>query len=187
MIVKVACAAALAAAPVAVPSDSIAFINYPGVYKVSCDEGSGTGFQIAPHHFFSVAHVTALHNCAVSGHPITVTEQDGTHDFSQFDAQVIGPRLRYSCEGFHAGEWVWATGYAGGLDYQTAMPVYATYIKSADGKRVLIGEHAYIPGMSGGPVLNSRGEVVGTVNAYMPGTGISLSRDLRDTNVCRSS
>jgi S1-C subfamily serine protease len=52
------------------------------------------------------------------------------------------------------------------------------------GKRVLIGEYNYIPGMSGGPVLDELGQVVGTVNAYIPGTPISLSREMRDTSVC---
>jgi S1-C subfamily serine protease len=39
-----------------------------------------------------------------------------------------------------------------------------------------------IPGMSGGPVIDQTGAVVGTTNAYMPDTGISFSRDLRDTS-----
>lgn len=186
MFAKVACVAALAAAPVAVPSDSIAFVAYPGIYLVRCDEGSGTGFEVGRNHFLSVAHVTAMHNCTVAGVPITVTEQDGAHDFSQFDAEIADKHLRYSCEGFHAGEWVWAVGYAGGRPIQTAIPAYTTFAKNRDGFRVFIGEHAYIPGMSGGPVFNSRGEVVGTVNAYVPGTGISMSRDLRETSICKS-
>lgn len=186
MIVKALAAAALTVAPVAVSSDTVTFVNYPGVYLVSCDEGSGTGFRTGHNHFFSVAHVTALHNCRINGVPIKVTEQDSEHDFSQFDADIPGPALRYTCEGFHAGDWVWAIGYAGGRPIQTGLPVYTTYALHRTGFRIFIGEQPYIPGMSGGPVFNARGEVVGTVNAYVPGTGISLSRDLRETSVCQS-
>jgi hypothetical protein len=38
--------------------------------------------------------------------------------------------------------------------------------------------------MSGGVVMNDKGEAVGTINAYIPGTGVSMSRDLKDTSVC---
>lgn len=186
MILKAVMAAlALAfASPVPAPAN-LALINYPGVYRIDCAEGRGTAFKVGKHHFYSVNHVTSMHLCNIGGIPIrNVTPEDGA-DFSQFDADVPGPNLPVSCEGFHAGEWVWATGYAHGAAFQTAMPVYATYAKDDAGKRVLIGEYAYIPGMSGGAVFNLRGEVVGTVNAYVRGTGISFSVDLREMSVCR--
>lgn len=169
------------------PADYMVFTNFPGVYRVDCLEGKGTAFRVGRHHFLSVAHVTAMSECTVEGHPITVTEQNGEKDFSQFDADFAGPILRVSCEGYHAGEYVWSTGYAKGLPFQTAIALYTTYIKDSGGKRVFIGPYAVIPGMSGGPVMNAHGEVVGTVNAYIPQTGISFSRDLRDTSVCQKA
>jgi hypothetical protein len=177
-------AACLALQP-ATDYDSMRFVQFPLVHKVSCDEGSGTGFRVGLDHWLSVAHVTAMHNCAVDGAKIAVTEQDGSRDFSRFDTEKGVPNgFRVNCSGFIPGTWVWAIGHAMGKPVQTALALYVTYAKSGDGKRVLIGEYDVIPGMSGGPILNSEGEVVGLVNAYIPHTPISLSRELRDTSIC---
>lgn len=176
----------LASASPEAPDDYMAFQDFPGVYRIDCEEGRGTAVQIGHHRLISAAHVTAMHGCAVGGKPVTVTEQDGARDFAEISADVPGPGLKMSCEGYHAGEWVWSVGYAHGASFQTAIALYATYIKDREGKRVLIGPYTVIPGMSGGPIMNARGEVVGIVNAYVPDTEISFSRDLRDTDLCRA-
>jgi len=162
------------------------WVQYPGIVRVDCTEGKGTAVQVGENHYLSVAHVTALNNCAVNGFPIHVTEQAGSLDFSQFDA--LGGRhlkLKISCEGFKAGQWYWATGFAHGAPFQTGIALYATYAKAEDGKRILIGPYNVIPGQSGGAIFDRDGAVVGMVNAYMPGSPISLSRELKDTSLCR--
>jgi hypothetical protein len=165
--------------------DPITFIQYPLVHQVICLEGKGTAFRVGPRHFLSVAHVTGLHGCSVDGQPIAVTEQDKGRDFSQFDADLPSERkLEINCTGFVPGQWYWAAGYAEGAPFQTELAVYATFAKDPSGKRVLIGPRAVIPGMSGGPIFDASGKVVGTVNAYYAGTGISLSRELKDTSAC---
>jgi hypothetical protein len=163
----------------------ISFVQYPMVHRVDCAEGRGTAFRAGANHWISVAHVTAMHDCRIDGAPVTVTEQDGVNDFSRLDTATGAPNgFRINCHGFVPGQWYWSVGFAGGAPWQTALAVYATYAKAPDGKRVLIGPNDFIPGMSGGPVLNEAGEVVGTVNAYVPGTPISLSRELKDTSAC---
>jgi hypothetical protein len=175
-------AASLALAP---SPASITFVHYPLVHRVDCLEGRGTAFRVGGPHWLSVAHVTALHACSIDGYPIKVTEQNGERDFARLDTASTAPNgFKISCRGFVPGHWYWSVGYANGGPIQYAIPLYATYAKAPDGKRVLIGEDAVIPGMSGGPVMNAAGEVVGLVNAYLPGTGISFSRDLRDTAAC---
>lgn len=176
---------ALLAAPTVPAPDMMTFEQYPLVHRMDCDEGKGTAFRVGENHWMSVAHVTALHGCEIDGNPVKVTEQDSRNDFSRADTATGVPNgLKINCHGFIPGHWYWAAGFAGGKAYQTDLAVYATFAKSADGKRVLIGEYHFIPGMSGGPVMDSDGAVVGTVNAYLPGTAISLSRELKDTSAC---
>lgn len=180
-------AAVLASVPVSASPEQapLIFLNYPLVHRVNCDEGSGSAFRVGGNHWMSVAHVTGLHHCTINGAPITVTEQDGARDFSRFDTRQAMPNgLKVNCHGFIPGQWYWSTGFALGKPFQTAIALYATYAHAPNGMRVLIGPFTVIPGMSGGPIMDGSGAVVGTVNAYLPGTGISFSRELKTTSVC---
>jgi hypothetical protein len=177
-------AASLALAP-AHDASSIVFAHYPLVHRIDCLEGRGSAFRVGGVHWLSVAHVTALHACSIDDQPITVTEQDGKRDFSRLDAGIMPANgFKINCGGFIPGRWYFAVGFPWGGPIQVAIPIYATYAKSTAGLRVLIGEDAVIPGMSGGVVMNAAGEAVGTINAYVPGTGVSLSRELKDASVC---
>jgi hypothetical protein len=175
----------LAPLPIEDHAPHIAFIKYPLVHKVQCHEGSGTAFRIGGNHWLSVAHVTSMHDCQIDGDPITVVEQDGQNDFARLDTSRGVPNgFPINCHGFIPGQWYWAVGHANGYSFHTEIAVYATFARWGDGRRILIGPRDFIPGMSGGPVLNAAGEVVGVINAYVPGTPISISRELKDTSVC---
>lgn len=184
MIVKALVAASLAAAPVAVSSD-VAFVQYPQVQQVRCDEGRGTAVYTSK-GWVSVAHVTSMTNCRINQWPVIVSEQNGELDFSRL--VIVAPRLaevRISCEGFKAGEYYWATGHAFGKPYQTNVRIRATGLKGWRTFDALVGGYTVVPGMSGGMVMNSRGEMVGMVNAYNPVFGLSFSRSLKETSLCR--
>lgn len=183
MIAKVFAALALVSAPA--DSPSVSFLQYPQVRQVICDEGRGTAFQTGQ-GWVSVAHVTRLGHCTIDGHQITVTEQDGDQDFSRIETDV--PRWlpsAISCEGFKPGQYYWATGYAMGKPFQTNIRVMGTGLHHISGMAMLVGEYSVIPGMSGGEIFDQQGRVVGTVNAYLVGTGISFSRELKGTSLCR--
>jgi hypothetical protein len=181
--------AAFPLASAAPPQDddtSRAFANHPAVRMVDCKEGSGSAVQIAG-QWISVAHVTAMHDCEIDGQPITVLEQNGTEDFSRLIvASNRRVPVKISCAGMHPGQFVWAYGYAMGLPFQTRVTMRVTEAFGDNGQRELIGAYTVIPGMSGGLVMNARGEAVGVVNAYRPFSGLSFSRDLRQTSLCQN-
>jgi len=161
-------------------------VDYSPVVQVKCDQGSGTAFRVGYHRFLSVAHVAHLSNCQIDGHRVK-TWTDDRNDFAILEADVsTKARFAIDCEGFKVGTYVFAIGYAGGRPWQTMTQGFVTYRTWIDGKRAILGTPAFIPGMSGGPVLNQRGEVVGLVNAYLNGFPISLSRDIKDTGLCNS-
>jgi hypothetical protein len=177
----------LALSPVASEHPDVVFQNLASVYRVDCDSWRGTAFRVGPNHFLSVAHVTSGTHCNIAGKPTTVTEQDGANDFAQLNADIRGGKpYAIDCGGFVPGRWYWAAGYAFGAMFQTNVAIYATYAFSDNGERVFMGMHTVIPGMSGGPVIDpATGAVVGTVNMYDPENGLSFSRELKGTSVCR--
>ena len=158
------------------------FVQYPQISRVECTEGMGTAFR-AGGKWLSVDHVTHLSNCRVEGRPIAA-KGDPLLDFS-----VIGPAIPkgfpINCEGFRNGEPYYAIGFANGLPVQRLVILKGTGEHDNNGMAVLFGVEKLIPGMSGGPILNKEGEVVGTNNMFHRWLPLSLSRELKDTSVCR--
>ena len=168
------------------PDDGRIFENHPSVRMVQCREGSGSAVQISG-QWISVAHVTSMHDCRIDDQPITVTEQNGGKDFSRL--VVASNRhvpVKVNCGGMKVGSVVWAYGYAFGLPVQTRVAMRVTEVVDERGMRELIGAYTVIPGMSGGLIENAKGEAVGLVNAYRPFSGLSFSRDVRDTSLCQN-
>jgi hypothetical protein len=154
---------------------------YTQVNQVVCNEGKGTAFDIADGRMVSVAHVTKLTNCQIDGKAIDAKSEAGL-DFSVIKAaQREG--FPINCEGFKPGEWYFAIGHAKGWQWQTMMRLMATY-QTESGQTELLGPPQVIPGMSGGPVLNAKGEVVGTVNRYHNFFPLSYSQPLKGTSLC---
>jgi hypothetical protein len=166
-------------------SNPVLFGDYPLVKKVTCDRGTGTAFRIGRTRFLSVDHVTRNTGCKIDGVAFW-TQPEPEADFSVLEVPIgRGGAFKVSCEGFKRGQHYWAIGWAGGR-VQRVISLYSYGTYADNGMAVLIGSPTVIPGMSGGPVINERGEVVGTVNMYNPWQPISLSRALRDTGVCKS-
>lgn len=176
------CATALLVLPASTAAPTTSVPQYAAVHQVVCDEGKGTAF-LTNHGWVSVAHVTTLTGCRIDGMPIEGTAEDGL-DFATVKVALGGRPLKVNCDGFKTGTYVWAIGYAGGFGWQTMTRHYVTFKDTDDGMRYLLGSPTVIPGMSGGPVLNEQGEVVGTVNRYNQGLPLSYSRALRDTSLC---
>ena len=184
MIVKSCLVAASAVALVSASPQPTLFVAFPQVAQVVCPSSLGTAFR-AGGKWISVEHVTKAKNCVVEGRHIGIGATEAGKDFS-----VIGPArnrgLKINCEGFKAGEYYYAIGYAYGNPVQRLLTLQGTGEHSTDnGMAVLFGDPALIPGMSGGPILNAKGEVVGTNNMYSRWLPLSLSRELKDTSLCK--
>ena len=171
--------------PASLPAAPQVFGDYPLVKKVQCDEGSGTAFRVGRTRFLSVDHVTKHTNCRIEGVQFW-TQAEPKLDFSVLDVPLPrGGAFKISCEGFVRGRHYWAIGHAYGGP-QRVIGLYSYGYRAANGMDILIGSPTVIPGMSGGIVMNSAGEAVGTVNMFSPFFPISLSRALKDTSLCNS-
>lgn len=146
------------------------------IVRVECGRRVGTASRVGHDTYISVHHVTRTPDCLVDGQPIEVTYSNEAQDFSTFRGPAGTTRLAISCEGFKVGGFYIARGYASGGYSLFFQPLQ--YVTGFRHYSVFIGD--LFPGMSGGPILDSKGRITGTVNIGNPSGGV----DLRETPVC---
>lgn len=146
----------------------------------------GTAFRVGG-YFLSVNHVTSARGrCSIGTRRIAIAYRSPRADFSMIDADE-GPFLKVDCGGFVKGREYVAIGYARGLPTLTQVDVTATG-ESINGMAVLAGVFAFVPGMSGGAVVDKlTGNVVGAVNQQDFEDGVSLSLPLSATPLCKKA
>ena len=189
MIVKSLLAGALALALDPIDFGPTTFVTHPYVEKLTCDGGSGTGFKINDGRWITVNHVSDNGGCTMDGKPITVTHADPDGDFTVF---TVADRRRggieVNCGGFRDGQWYFGIGHGQGLITPQAKAVrYSTILTMLYSQKWgILQANRFVPGMSGGPVLDQSGRVVGTVNAFGIFERISFSRPLSRTILCQA-
>jgi hypothetical protein len=190
MIVKLALAGALALGLLPLPDSEFPptiFTHHPYVEKVSCDKASGTAFKIADGRWLTVAHVADNAGCRIDGKPITILEMDPDGDFAIIDVPDNRKGgIEVNCNGYSNYQWYWGMGHGRGYrEPQIVAARYDAWLTWIGSKKWGIMQgNRFVPGMSGGPVLDQTGRVVGLVNAYGIYQRISFSRQLRDTSIC---
>jgi hypothetical protein len=132
-----------------------------------------------------------------TGEVFEITYQNASQDFAILRYPTTRHRLalRVQCDGYTAGSSYYAYGYAGVGTGDLAMfrmratpdfaPAQAHDPRSGTifaGSRILVG--TIIPGMSGGPILDVEGRVVGINNATAGNLTVGLSREIKDTILC---
>lgn len=147
------------------------------IVQVLCSNGAGTAFKVSEDKYVTAKHVVTADDCRVNGELITDVDRSDPEDFASFKGPKSKHRLHVSCNGYFTQRTYMAIGYGFGWPVTMNMPWISTDI-AIDGYQSFIGEG--IPGMSGGPVINRSGEVVGIVNMRWP----TRSRALRDTPIC---
>jgi hypothetical protein len=186
-------ALALLAAPLLLsnsPETAPVYVDYPEIRQVLCDDSAGSAFRVGAGAFVTAWHVASSAGCKIDGEPIDIVHKDEAHDFVILRTQVLGGGLRIDCGGFVDGEGYAGVGYSHGGDKQEVIAVVSMAGLSALDvwmQFTNLWGARFIPGQSGGPVLNKNGEVVGVVYGYNTAAPLSYSQALKDTILCQGS
>lgn len=165
--------------------------DHPHVKQVTCSNARGTAWRLSKGRFVSVSHVTRHPGCKVNGLPIIVEHDDPFGDFSiiRVPGDNVKGGIPVNCQGFAPGQWYYSVGFARGNWWSVVISLksvaWPNWVSLKYGWSMFKGIEYMIPGMSGGVVLNAAGEGVGTVNAYNDIEGLSWSRSLSQTALCR--
>lgn len=158
---------------------------------------SGTGTIIAHNRVLTAQHVIQGGTmCGINKRiPTTVSYQNVNDDVAILDAPIgSSPVSAISCDPYVKGKPYLMFGYAGGRDFALDYGEFSgQYIDAKIKDDNLPGgirhlPHAALfsgettPGMSGGPVFDLSGRIVGINNAT--GSGFAMSRQLADTALC---
>lgn len=140
---------------------------------------TGSAFKVSETTYITAHHVVAGGICAVGNAPVQITSLDEKRDYATFIGPASPAMLKPSCDGFRPGTVYAARGYPGGSSYNIFTPWLAMRAVWK-GFGVFAGEA--IGGMSGGPLLDPQGRVVGVVVMKHPARSMSLS----NTGYCKS-
>lgn len=168
------------------------FMNLDTIGRISCLNGSGTGIIIAHDRVLTANHVVFRDDaCSFKGKPVEVIYSNALDDVAVLKVDLGDTATTpVSCEGYLMDEPYLAIGFAAGEDFamQTMFSAHDTgappnefdYPYDVHPEQVLEG-HA-IAGMSGGPIIDLNGRLIGLVNAGS--STMTLSRDLSQTALC---
>lgn len=129
-------------------------------------------------HILTAAHCQGEKETLVDGSPTVVVNKDESYDLlvlrvSELDGDKIA--LPLAKENARVGELVASIGYGMSLEepmFRTnAVSIHDVNIESLTGRWVVF-ERPFVGGQSGGPVVNSKGEIVSIVQMSNAYTGI---------------
>lgn len=122
-----------------------------------------TGFVVQPHKVLTAAHC-AGHDMTADGQPVTLIKADKYDDLALLDAPTINkPSLTLRDRPVYQYEPIFSVGYGFGFipSFVTAGHVVEVDVRPIDDRSSgIVSQSNGAPGMSGGPALDSRGNVV---------------------------
>lgn len=170
-------------------------------FEIGCDEtwtGTGWGLEMEG-EFYVVTADHVLRNCLKSQlmaksadnseFPIKVeaSKRDfgvgipgGSSDIALLSSEVSFPSLKFQLEKAELGQWVAVYGFPSDSQGREFKSLSLGTVTAIDAEGLVITDATMNPGNSGGPMVNSRGEVVGTVFARDPmSDNIGFAQGLR--------
>lgn len=171
------------------------FVNLDAILQISCvgPEGHdlGSGSIISHDRVLTAAHVVrGTDSCMIRGQAAKVIFEDDKLDVAVLAADLgRTPVMQVSCDDFVKDRPYFAIGYAQGQDFAlqvlTSTGAYGS-IKTNEGAFLhgALFDGRVFGGMSGGPVVDTLGHVIGVVVAGQERTEFSAIRALRDTPLC---
>lgn len=139
-----------------------------------------SGEVIAIHRVLTAAHCVGEHMRA-DGIPATVVAQDPYYDLALLVADTDKPPLILRDYPVQRFEQLTGIGYAWGFNRLTALTGQAFLLNISPGDKIAPGtlvQAQYIGGMSGGPVVDYNGHMVGIVQQSNTGIGFGVSTQL---------
>jgi V8-like Glu-specific endopeptidase len=202
MLSAVACGALLIASTA--NAQNAAHVSRDGTAYIVCNGRGGTAFAINSDTLVTANHVVGATGVCTNGNNTSqladrdddasyqVVRRDRDNDVAILRSTgYVEGSYRVNCDPMDSSKTYVYAGYPhGGRDLQTSGGTpgdhYYTAQTNSGETTHLRGVTGGTPvgGMSGGPVLNNQGQVVGVVIGYSPGNGQAAVKELRDTPVC---
>ncbi len=167
--------------------NSFAQLLRDATYRIYCDGtsyGSAWGVEVAGQLFVVTNHHVledcgdarqfSIWNGSAKGESLTLFASDGRYwdpseynfrDLAVFSTNSKIKTLKVQFDAPKIGQWVAASGYPSQSDGENFFSLTVGRITGLEDSGILITDAAINGGNSGGPLVNSKGEVVGTVFA----------------------
>lgn len=170
------------------PSDLASLLDSSrrATFEVFCDHWAGTGWALelegAP-YLVTAAHVVeecfdsgaimakngwhGAFNVTLVSYDITYWSEEnmGDRDLALLKSSKEIPTLPLQVDAVQEGQWVMALGFPAVKGGQEYFSVNTGRVSGFDGYGIIVTDAAINGGMSGGPLINSAGQVIGTVFA----------------------
>lgn len=172
------------------------YVNLNSIIQITCGSRTGTAVVIDRNVLLTVYHVTGEDSCTHDGKTFTTLYWNRGLDIAVLAGDTTNrPAIPLRCDGYSTDEEVFMIGYAGGKDFAVTRGIASrNYFNGYDVKtgqpfsRVRILNARSYRGMSGGPVLDKKGYVVGLINAVPtrnePHKKFVYSREIKDIYAC---
>ena len=143
-------------------------------------QGMCTGIVIAQNRVLTAAHCQG-DAMQADGRSAMIRKGDDFYDLLLLEVPTGRPFLPLSTHTPARGETVTAIGYAWGWDRLTVLTVHVLLTHMAPAPSIAVGlitQGGYIGGMSGGPVVDADGALVGIVQQTNDGIGYGVETPL---------